>query len=94
MDAKTILIVWLILSGLGHLIFTAMLWNNSKFSGMRIRRLVMGAGSWWMALWLLISQDSGVTALFTTITSWGIAIMGTALLIFSYFMYRTGKDLD
>ena len=94
MDAKTILIIWLILSGLSHLIFVLMVWNNEDFRGMRFRRLVTGTTSWYIAAYLQFGAPEGFLVLFMTVTGWLMCVAGPFLLVMSYLMYRTGKDLD
>ncbi len=94
MDANTVLTVWLILSGLGHLALMAVIWSNPTFTGMRIRRLVVGAGCWYMAFRLQFWSFEGWLGSILTGTTWFVAVAGTLLLLGSYVMYRAGRDLD
>ena len=82
------------MSGLGHLILMAVVWSNPTFTGMRIRRLVLGVSSWYLAIRLQFWEFDGPITLLVTVGSWFIAVAGTLLLLGSYLMYRSGRDLD
>lgn len=86
--------LWLILSGLGHLILMAVVWSNPTFKGMRIRRLIVGAFCWYIALRFPYWEYEGWFGSFVTGSAWFIAVGGTFTLLGSYFMYRAGRDLD
>ena len=94
MDFKTILIIWLILSGLSHLVFMLMVWHNEDFRGLRFRRLVTGTSSWYIAVYLQFGAPDGISSIFMTVVGCFMGIAGPFLLVMSYLMYRTGKDLD
>ncbi len=94
MDANTVLTVWLILSGLGHLTLMAVVWNNPTLNGMRLRRLLIGASCWYLAAHMRFSDVDGLFALFVAGASWFIAVAGTCTLVGSYVLYRIGRDLD
>ncbi len=92
-DATTILTIWLILSGLGHLILMTVVWSNPDFRGMRIRRLISGAFCWYIAFRLESWQTDDWIGTYVTACSWFVAIGGTLLLLGSIALYRSGKDL-
>lgn len=93
MDANTILTLWLILSGLGHLILMTMVWSNPDFRRMRIRGLILGAFCWYIALRLESWQTDGWVGAYVTVCFWVVAVGGTLLLLGSIALYRSGKDL-
>ena len=93
MDANTILTLWLILAGLGHLILMAVVWSNPDFRGMRIRRLIFGAFCWYIALRLESWHIEGWVGSFVSVGSWFVAVGGTLLLLGSIALYTSGKDL-
>ena len=94
MDANTILTLWLILSGLGHLILMAVVWSKPTFRGMRIRRLIFGLVCWYMALRLPFWDFQDWLGYFVIGSAWLAAVGGTLLLLGSIFLYRAGRDLE
>ncbi len=93
MDANTVLTVWLILSGLGHLILMVVVWSDLTFKGMRIRRLIFGTTCWYIALRLPYWHFEGWLGSFVTGGAWFVAVGGTFLLLGSAILYRSGRDL-